>query len=363
MEERKYRDGSISYREKIIIDGVEIKSPGFKRKTDAKNWRACKIAERSKAQANGTLHLLKRNDNFKEFAERFLEEKVKHQLARKTHIIYKNTLDNHIYPLVEHLKLKEISLAHGDKLVGILRGKGHNAKGINNILGVFKRVMSEAERKDYIGSNPLKRLKSVREQPRQDIFLSKDEIKQFLQINANNPLCPLYIVALNSGMRKGELGGLCWDRIDFDRRTLEITRSRDQFGTNETTKTSTKRVVPMNNEVRIVLEKLSKNKLKSAHVFLDKSGQPFDIHHLYREFREAQKRAGFTRFIRFHDLRHTFASHFMMNKGNLYDLQKILGHSKLDMTTKYAHLAPEHLAIAMNIVSFPAHSDCLPEEF
>ena len=55
---------------------------------------------------------------------------------------------------------------------------------------------------------------------------------------------------------------------------------------------------------------------------------------------------------RFHDLRHTFASHFMMNGGNIYDLQKILGHTSLEMTQRYAHLAPEHLVQAANIVSF-----------
>jgi integrase len=59
--------------------------------------------------------------------------------------------------------------------------------------------------------------------------------------------------------------------------------------------------------------------------------------------------------FRFHDLRHTFASHFMKNGGNIYDLQKILGHTSLEMTQRYAHLAPEHLVQASNVVSFGAN--------
>jgi integrase len=51
-------------------------------------------------------------------------------------------------------------------------------------------------------------------------------------------------------------------------------------------------------------------------------------------------------------MRHTFASHFMMNDGNIYDLQKILGHSTMEMTQRYAHMSPDHLAEAIQIVSF-----------
>lgn len=56
-------------------------------------------------------------------------------------------------------------------------------------------------------------------------------------------------------------------------------------------------------------------------------------------------------------MRHTFASQFMMNGGNLYDLQKILGHTKIEMTMRYAHLSPDHLASAINIVSFSGITD------
>ena len=58
------------------------------------------------------------------------------------------------------------------------------------------------------------------------------------------------------------------------------------------------------------------------------------------------------RYIRFHDLRHTFASHFMMNGGELYTLQKLLGHHSVTMTERYAHLSPTYLDKARDVVSF-----------
>ncbi|MGZ3695749.1 MAG: tyrosine-type recombinase/integrase, partial [Bdellovibrionota bacterium] len=87
-------------------------------------------------------------------------------------------------------------------------------------------------------------------------------------------------------------------------------------------------------------------------VFSDEAGNPVDAHHLCRVFHRSQKKAGFSRLIRFHDMRHTFASHFMMNGGNIYDLQKLLGHSTLEMTQRYAHMSPDHLEKAIQIVSF-----------
>jgi len=72
---------------------------------------------------------------------------------------------------------------------------------------------------------------------------------------------------------------------------------------------------------------------------------------VYRTFTKAQQLAKLERHFRFHDLRHTFASHFMMNGGNIYDLQKILGHTQIEMTMRYAHLSPDHLAEAINVVS------------
>ncbi len=82
----------------------------------------------------------------------------------------------------------------------------------------------------------------------------------------------------------------------------------------------------------------------------------FDVDHLFRDLRVFMKRAEVQKIFRFHDLRHTFASHFMMNGGNIYDLQKILGHTSLEMTQRYAHLAPEQLVRASNVVSFGANS-------
>ena len=131
-------------------------------------------------------------------------------------------------------------------------------------------------------------------------------------------------------MRRGELAGLLWDKVDFNRSMIEISRIRDRYGHRETTKNGKTRFVPMNSQLRATLLRLSHSR-QNEYVFIRPDGAPISSHHAYRDFNTLQEKAGVTK-IRVRDLRHTFASHFMMNGGNLYSLQKILGHYNFSMT-------------------------------
>jgi site-specific recombinase XerD len=82
--------------------------------------------------------------------------------------------------------------------------------------------------------------------------------------------------------------------------------------------------------------------------------------HIYRRFHKAQAKAGLTNRIRFHDLRHSFASNFMMNGGNVFDLQKILGHTDIKMTMRYAHFTPDHLQTSIKYMNMLDESDAIP---
>lgn len=76
-----------------------------------------------------------------------------------------------------------------------------------------------------------------------------------------------------------------------------------------------------------------------------------------RELRKFLCRAEVKRKIRFHDLRHTFASQYMMKGGSIYTLQKLLGHSSIQMTEIYAHLSKDHLRDAIEVMSFYGESE------
>lgn len=99
----------------------------------------------------------------------------------------------------------------------------------------------------------------------------------------------------------------------------------------------------MAHSVRELLLYMYKRRSDSDYIFIGAKGGEISYGHIYRQFRQAQSEAGIKNLIRFHDLRHTFASNYMMNGGNVFDLQKLFGHTKIEMTMRYAHLSPNHL--------------------
>jgi len=136
-------------------------------------------------------------------------------------------------------------------------------------------------------------------------------------------------------MRKGELLNLCWSNIDFNQRMIFLGK----------TKSGKTRSIPMNDTVYDCLIKIKENNLNNKYVFCYKNGKR--IKAIRHSFKKALIRAEIKDF-KFHDLRHTFASHLDMNNVNLLTVKELLGHSTINMTLRYAHLASDEKQKAVN---------------
>jgi integrase len=134
-------------------------------------------------------------------------------------------------------------------------------------------------------------------------------------------------------MRRGELLGLHWKDINFEERRIILERH---------IKNNERRIIPMNETLFAALKSLFFVNPDSEMVFPDINGDMVGM-----AFRRACKRAGIEDF-RFHDLRHTFASHLIMGGANPRTVQTLLGHKDLRMTMRYSHLSPEHLRDAVS---------------
>jgi integrase len=338
---------SISYRTSININGKNLKSPVFKRKTDCKSWFTKKSNEVSQFKLHGDLTRFYQKITIDEYSIQWLRTKEAQGVSRSTMQNYKRYIDVHILPFLNGLDLKKVQKNHIEAMQIHLKKK-HNPKGINLIIGALKSMFREAILEGYLIKSPCEHIKTISSDSAHEVFWTKSEIDQFLKANYENELYNFFIIALNSGMRKGELAGLCWDRVDFIQNTITVTRTRDKYELKERTKTKMKRVIPMNELTKSVLLQLFKARGSDQKlVFLKKSGEPINPHHIYRSFHEAQDDAKMQNHIRFHDVRHTFASQFVINGGSIYDLQKILGHTNVQMTMRYAHLSMEHLQNVM----------------
>lgn len=341
METIKRKSG-IKYRESYYEGNKKINSPYFDRKTDAKIWKSRVETEKLSRLAKGEHYRQNLDINFYDFAEKWLHNHVEVNCVPKTFQYYGSILRTHLYPRFAKMNLAEINEEHGMALMSDLK-KTHSAKGIKNIWIVLKGVINKARKDKIIPFDPFEDIKKPKPDLVQDQFWTKLEINQFLLANKNDQLLPFFFVAVHSGLRLAELCGLKWDRIDFANNQISVTRTRDKYGLKETTKTKIKRFVPMTNEVRVLLLALHKRNLNNPYIFLEADGSEVKYAHIYRRFGKAQAKAGITNKIRFHDLRHSFASNYMMNGGNVFDLQKLLGHTDIKMTMRYAHLTPDHL--------------------
>jgi integrase len=131
-------------------------------------------------------------------------------------------------------------------------------------------------------------------------------------------------------MRPGEILNLRWDHV-------HIKNVIEPYLEISETKNNKKRFIPLNDDMLELLKSLKDN--GSAYVFLGTHGKRLTL--VRKPFIKALKKAGIEDF-RFHDLRHTFASPYVMNNGDLLALKEILGHSDLKMVQRYAHLASSH---------------------
>ena len=289
----------------------------------------------------------------KDACEEWLERKVRGRKAPKTVVAYEGAIKRYILPMMGDEAIGSLREAHADTLVKILSEKQMVPKTINRHLMVLRLVLRFCSREGWIIKSPFEGVELVPEKTPEIDYLTSGEVKRLLEANFGDQITyTLLVIALNTGMRVGEICGLCWDCIDFERGLIHIRRTKTKEGLAERTKTNRSRFVPINNPLRKYLLALEQNKWDDQFVIVDKKRKPIDQSHVSnRIFKKALKKADI-RNIRFHDLRHTYASNFMMNGGNIFDLQKILGHTKSDMTMRYAHLSPDYLVGASNTVQF-----------
>jgi integrase len=174
-------------------------------------------------------------------------------------------------------------------------------------------------------------------------YLEEAEIGKLLEAcgKSRNPyLSAIVTLALNTGMRKGEILGLEWERVD-----LAADYGLSARLTLYRTKSGKPRGVPLNRAAIDALTALAKPEQRVGRIFTKRNDRAWG--QIRTVFTTALTRACIKAF-RFHDLRHTFASHFVMRGGSLRALQEILGHADYKMTLRYSHLSPAHLRADMD---------------
>ncbi len=199
---------------------------------------------------------------------------------------------------------------------------------VNRIMCRLRHMLNKAVEWQLLEESPMRRLKFLRENNARLRYLSLEECDRLIAGCVAPHLKAIVTIALHTGMRSGEIRSLNWGDLDFDSGFLIIRDSKNGEA----------RHVPMDSTVVNLFCNYQRT-AGSDFVFTNAAGGR--IGWLQHGFRKALVRAGLSD-LHFHDLRHTFASQWMMAGGELYALKDILGHKTIAMTQRYAHLSPAY---------------------
>lgn len=275
-----------------------------------------------------------------EFRDEFLDVYAVNNNKQSTVETKRNILRLHLVPFFGDMKLDAISPRDIERYKAKKKREGLSPKTIKNQLGVMQKMLNVALDWEMIQKVP--KIEPPKQPKKQFQFWDFEETERVLEVIDTEPrIANIIRLALGTGLRLGELCGLQWGDVDLKakRPKLEVRRQYSRKRVSDP-KNGSIRTVPLS-ELAITALKKQKPRtfMKTDWVFYD-DGR-FNQHRIHDGFERIIKKAGVKR-IRFHDLRHTFASHAAMRGVPIPVLQKWLGHKNLSTTMGYAHLTPEY---------------------
>lgn len=278
----------------------------------------------------------------------------------------KRYIINSLLRTYEHYLLSDFNNQVMEQLQTVCINAGYKVASINKITAVIKHMLSKAYDWEMITEDTLRKIRKAKPltgEVRRLRFLSREEIQALMDV-CEHYLKPIVITALNTGMRKSEILNLRWENVDL----------RHGFILLERTKNGERREIPINKTLRAVFQAITR-RLDIPYVFYNPATLKPYTKDLKRSFQTALKKAEIKRCIkcdfqkssnknqsaelcprcgsevailkgisdfRFHDLRHTFASHLVMVGVDITTVKELLGHKSLTMTLRYAHLTSSH---------------------
>ncbi len=335
-------------------DGKRIVKGGFKRKKDAELEEAARkeAIDKGMYYEKAKTYTATLRDLVKEYKENFgdqasFKSAKKYWLKNFNEYFKEDTLLAniryvHLETYRNHLKRKLV-----------IGGRVRSIAAINREMSCLHHLFTKAVEWEMIKESPFNKGKNLlmKEDNERLRYLEEHEIPLLLY-ECPTHLRRVVVCAINTGMDRGELLNLKWSQI------------KNGFIYLPKYKTRPKRQVPINNDLKQMFGEIRKDQgLRSEYVFTYAASEdklkgrepvrkrkkvapaPQRIRNIKTSFKSACRRAGIEDF-RFKDLRHTFASHFVMRGGTMKELQELMGHTT--MTMRYAHLSQEHKKKAVN---------------
>ncbi len=336
IQERKDKNNKIHYRVMVRIKGADPQQATFERKTDAKLWaqqtEAAIREGRHFKTAEAKKHTL--GDLVDRYIRDVLPNKKKCIQRQGTQLLWwKEQIGSRLLADVTPALIGE----QRDKLLrGITRrGKLRTPATTVRYMAALSHAFSIAVREwGWLEDSPMRKVVKPKEPRGRVRFLSPDERSRLLEAckKSSNPLLyTIVVLALSTGMRKSELMNLRWKDIDFSRNRILL----------EETKNGERGSVPLVGHALEVIKQLDRIRRIDTDLLFPSRENPRKPIDIRRPWENALKAAGIKDFL-FHCCRHSFASELAMNGASLVDIQNLLRHKQISVTTRYSHLTEDH---------------------
>ena len=331
--EKRVTDGGTSYRVKVRLKGFPPESATFERLTDAKDW-----ATKTEADMKAGRHFgASKRHTFAELADEYAPHaKDGERLAYWRGVFGPDSLDALTPPRIakERDKLLAGTTNKKDAATGeLLKRTGAT---VNRYLAALSSCLSYGVKElQWLERNPMERIRRPAENKGRVRFLSDDERVRLL--DACRPNADLYlavVLSLTTGARQGEVMGLRFGQIDFQRRIITL----------HDTKNGERRAIPLVGEAFTLLQDRAKvRSLTDDRVFPPTARAKKSQHVDLRQPWESVLKEARIENFHWHDLRHTAASYLAMSGVSLVEIAKVLGHRTLAMVARYSHLSEGHI--------------------
>jgi len=356
----------VTVREKIKDSGVWYVYVNHRGMRKAKQCGSQKLANKVKEVMEANLKLgrpLMGEDEkppaptLNQYYERFRERHMKTAIKESSYIVYESCFRLHTLPELGKLRLDQIDRGRMEDFIAELMEKDLAKDYIRVILGSLRVLFNDAIEKGIINNNPVKGLsKLYRQAPVRHAEiepLTDEESLLFLKktLEWEPEHYPMFLTSLHTGLRSGEVVALQWPDIDWNGKFIEVRRQVVRAKVTTLKTRNGRRRVDLSDDLLETLAALKKKRqeeaLKSGSneisewIWANEKGQRIDIGNVKaKSFKRVLRKAGL-RDIRYHDLRHTYASQLLAQGEPVTYVSQQLGHANPQITFKiYAHWIP-----------------------
>lgn len=337
--ERTTASGRKVQRVRIRLRGYPEQNATFKTKKEAKEW--AKITEAAIIEGRHFADKRSKRRTLANAIDRYVDDELpdlskSEQRNRTRHLefwklhIGKMTLSQ-LCNDAEPIRQVKKHLARSRTKRGEIRSPGT----VNRYHASLSKLFTVAMKWGWANSNPMQLVNKAREPDGRDRYLSEDELRRLLRaiaVSRDPYLDTVVKLALTTGGRYGEIMGLSWQDISFERNSITFRKTKNRES----------RTVPLVEPARAAVATLYDSRRTDSDLLFpwSKPDQPKDIRKGWQHALNAAEIDDFT----FHDLRHTCASYLAMNGASPSELAAVLGHKTLQMVKRYSHVGEVHTA-------------------